>query len=92
MNTDGSSALKLAANPKQTEMEEYLSSEGGYWLKNDVWRTDAEAYRAAGMKDAKTEGELLDFSEYKDSLLKTELKYFLLYGLRNGWKSRTMSS
>ena len=87
MNTDGSSALKLAANPKQAEMEGYLSSEGGYWLKNDVWRTDAEAYRAAGMKDAKTEGELLDFSEYKDSLLKTELKYFLLYGLRNGWKS-----
>ena len=56
MNTDGSSALKLAANPKQAEMEGYLSSEGGYWLKNDVWRTDAEAYRAAGMKDAKTEG------------------------------------
>jgi hypothetical protein len=55
MNTDGSSALKLAANPKQAEMKEYLSSEGGYWLKNDVWRTDAEAYRAAGMKDAKAE-------------------------------------
>lgn len=46
MITEGSSALKLPHNPRQVEMEEYLCAEGGYWLENDIWRTDCRAVPA----------------------------------------------
>ena len=50
MITDGSSALELLLDPKRAEMEAYLSAEDGYWIQNDIWRTDSEAYRASGIK------------------------------------------
>ena len=58
MITDGSSALELLLDPKRAEMEAYLSAEDGYWIQNDIWRTDSEAYRASGIKKSRRDGRV----------------------------------
>ena len=85
--TEGNLALKLPSCPKQSEMEKYLSSENGYWLKEDMWRTDSEAYKASGIKESRREGVLADFTEYPDTGVKLEIKYYILYALKNKWNS-----
>lgn len=87
MITEGSLALKQTLNPRQAEMEEYLSAEGGYWIKEDVWRTDAEAYKTAKIRTSRREGVLADFTGSPDTYMKLELKYFLLSSLKNQWRS-----
>lgn len=87
MITEGSSALKLPQNPRRLEMEEYLSAEGGYWLENDIWRTDSEAYRAGGLRESRRDGILADFTGCRNASMKLELKYYILCSLKNQWKS-----
>ena len=78
MITEGSSALKQPLNIKQAEMEAYLSAEGGYWLKEDIWRSDSAAYKAAKIRKSRREGILADFTGSPDTYMKLELKYFIL--------------
>lgn len=87
MITEGSAALKMPWNPRQTEMEEYLSAEGGYWLENDIWRTDSEAYRSSGLRKSRRDGVLADFTGCRNASMKLELKYYILCSLKNQWKS-----
>ena len=87
MTTEGSSAFKLSWNPKQREMEQYLSAEAGYWIRNDIWRTDSEAYKTSGLRESRQAGMLADFSECRDAYLKLELKYYILWSLKNQQKS-----
>lgn len=87
MITEGSAALKLSSNPRQAEMETYLSAEGGYWLQNDVWRTDSEAYRASGLRESRRDGVLADFTACQNVYMKLELKYYILCSLKSQWKS-----
>lgn len=83
MITEGSSALKLPLNPVQAEMEKYLSAEGGYWIRNDIWRTDSEAYRAGGLRKSRRDGVFADFTECRNANMKLELKYYILCSLKN---------
>ncbi len=87
MMTEGSSALKLPLNPRQAEMEKYLSAEGGYWIRNDIWRTDSEAYKAGGLRESRRDGVLADFTGCQNAYMKLELKYYILCSLKNQWKS-----
>lgn len=87
MITEGSSALKLPLNPRQAEMEKYLSAEGGYWIQNDIWRTDSEAYKKSGLRESRRDGVLADFTECRNAYMKLELKYYILCSLKNQWKS-----
>lgn len=87
MITEGSSALKLPLDPRHAEMEEYLSAEGGYWLENDIWRTDSEAYGESGLRESRRDGILADFTECRDAPMKLEIKYYVLCSLKNQWKS-----
>ena len=87
MTTEGSSALKLPLNPAREEMETYLSSEGGYWARDDIWRTDSEAYRAGGLRESRRDGVFADFTECRNANMKLELKYYILCSLKNQWKS-----
>lgn len=87
MITEGSSALKQPLNIKQAEMEAYLSAEGGYWLKEDIWRSDSAAYKAARIRKSRREGILADFTGSPDTYMKLELKYFILSSLKNHWRS-----
>ena len=88
MTIEGSSALKLQSNPKLAEMEAYLSSEGGYWLQNDIWKADASAYTTAGIGAVRNKAvSVVDFSSFQNEELKLEMKYFLLYGLKHKWRT-----
>ena len=87
MTTEGSSALKLPLHSVQAEMEKYLCAEGGYWVQNDIWRTDSEAYRAGGLRGSRRDGVLADFTECRNANMKLELKYYILCSLKNQWKS-----
>ncbi|MCD8395878.1 MAG: tyrosine-type recombinase/integrase [Lachnospiraceae bacterium] len=69
---------------KYNQMVEYLEADGRYWIDNDQWSLEAEAFRQAGINTGKeTEGNLVDFSTFPERNLKTEMKYFLLYSMRN---------
>lgn len=88
MIVDGSAALKAEQDPKHAEMVSYLSGEDSYWLLNDVWRADAKAYISAGISPVRNPyNAVVDFSGFHNAVLKLEMKYFLLYELKNKWKS-----
>ena len=88
MITYGNLALKMQPDPKHEMMIEYLSAENGYWLENDVWMADSSAYVSAGLRTVRfPECSIVDFKSYTNEALKTEMKYFILYGLKNKWKS-----
>lgn len=77
-----------AFDDKYNWMTEYLSSEGRYWLDNDQWYLDADGFRQAGINTEKRKtGKLADFSGYQSERLKNEMKYFLLYSMKNGLMS-----
>ena len=72
---------------KYREMTEYLSSEGGYWLKEDRWYTGAESFREAGISIPEKERNwiLADFSGYRTDRLKVEVKYYYLWSMKRKW-------
>ena len=86
----GALAYALAweeADDKYREMTEYLSSEGGYWLREDKWSMDAAAFKEAGIA-VPEEGKnwiLADFSAYRSGKLKQEMKYYYLWSMKGKW-------
>lgn len=73
---------------RQDAMRAYLSSEGGYWLDNDIWKMQDKAFGEAGIKIPaqkipKKKGRVIaDFTGYPSESLKIEVKYFLLHSLK----------
>ena len=77
-----------AFDDKYSRMMEYLSSEGRYWIDKDQWYLEADSFRQAGINTEKRKsGKLADFSGYQSEQLKNEMKYFLLYSMKNGLMS-----
>ncbi len=77
-----------AFDDKYSRMMEYLSSEGRYWIDKDQWYLEADSFRQAGINTEKRKtGKLADFSGYQSERLKNEMKYFLLYSMKNGFMS-----
>lgn len=77
-----------AFDDKYLQMEDYLSSEGGYWLREDIWMIESEEFRQGGLSAGKYKnGTLADFSGYKKECMKVEMKYYLLYCMKTGWFS-----
>jgi len=77
-----------AFDDKYLQMKEYLSSEGGYWLREDIWMIESAGFRQGGLSAGKYKnGTLADFSGYKKERMKVEAKYYLLYCMKNGWNS-----
>ena len=76
------------ADGKYDEMVSYLSAEGGYWLNNDIWRIRDSAFNEAGIGIPKAKKRhsggyvLADFSGYRSERIKTEVKYYLLYRMK----------
>lgn len=69
---------------KYYEMTKYLSSEGGYWLREDKWMIESEAFVKSGLQAGKyRNGLLADFSAYTKERMKIEMKYYLLYSMKN---------
>lgn len=77
-----------ALDEKYLQMEDYLSTEGGYWLREDVWKIESAAFRKGGLDAGRyTKGTLADFTGYPEGRMKVEAKYYLLYCMKNGWFS-----
>jgi len=73
-----------AFDDKYSWMTEYLSSEGRYWIDNDQWYLEADSFRQADINTEKRKtGKLADFNGYQLEQLKNEMKYFLLYSMKN---------
>jgi len=76
-------AFPQASDDKYEQMTEYLSSEGGYWRNNDKWYFDADSFQKAGIKITEaSKGLMADFSEFHSEELKTEMKYYLLFCMK----------
>lgn len=74
-------------NGKYQEMTKYLSSEGGYWLREDRWYTGADSFTEAGIKIAERgkNWTLADFRGYQSDNLKLEMKYYYLWSMKHKW-------
>lgn len=72
----GALALEKTIEPHQEKMISYLSSDGGYWLKNDKWNADSAAYKSLNLGPLK-DGihTMADFSGYKNENIKIEVKW-----------------
>lgn len=80
---------EVALDDKYEQMREYLSSEGGYWLKEDKWYSGTEAFTNAGLKTRRKNALLADFTTFSSEKLRTEIKYYYLYSMKNGYYSAT---
>lgn len=67
---------------KYLEMTEYLSSEDRYWLREDKWYMDAESFGCAGIETQGKHWILADYEEYQSEQLKVEMKYYLLWSMK----------
>lgn len=73
-----------AFEDKYRRMTEYLSSEGRYWIDNDQWYLEVDSFQQAGINTGERKtGKLADFRGYQSEQLKNEMKYFLLYSIKN---------
>lgn len=83
----GAAAIAFPKEPFQEkfqEMQEYLLQEDGYWLQEDKWKIESDAFRKSGMTAGKyVNGTLADFSGYRNAQMKLEMKYYLLYHMKN---------
>lgn len=72
--------IKSNKQGKYEEIINYLSQDNGYWLENDIWNIEDGVFQdveyKVGVKNIK-----LDFIE--NTILKNEIKYYLVYSLKN---------
>ena len=72
-------ALEIQADLHHEEMISFLSSEEGYWLKNDKWSADSDEYKSLNLGLLRDGRHLIaDFSDYKNEAVKIEAKYAIL--------------
>lgn len=75
----GALAIEKVSDSHYEEMIAYLSTENGYWLKNDKWSADSEEYKSLNLGPLR-EGKhfIADFTGYKNETVKIEVKYAIL--------------
>ena len=72
--------IKSNKQSKYDEIVGYLSQDNGYWLKNDIWNIKDGVFQEIEYK-VTAKNIRLDF--IKNETLKNEIKYYLLYSLKN---------
>lgn len=75
--------LQQISNNKQhkyNEMINYLRQDNQYWLKNDIWNINDKVF---GKLEYKTTVKNINFNFIKTERLKNEVKYYLVYSLKN---------
>ncbi|MBY6899715.1 tyrosine-type recombinase/integrase [Clostridium botulinum] len=65
---------------KYDEMIEYLKQDNGYWLENDIWNTEDEIF---GEVEYKVSAKNIRLDFIRGEILKNEVKYYLIYSLKN---------
>ena len=71
--------IKSNKQSENGEIIEYLSQDNGYWLENDKWDFTKEFFIGKKIYSSR----YIDFSYIKNELLRVELKYFILYSIKN---------
>jgi integrase/ribosomal protein S20 len=68
-----------------SEIEGYLSTEGGYWLSHDIWTKDSGKFSKRGISLEKVKRNVIaDFTSIPAGQMRTELKYYSLWSLTMG--------
>ena len=76
--------LDDAFDDKYSQMTEYLEADGRYWIDNDIWFLGTEAFKQARISSGRCgDVKLADFSGFPENRFKTEMKYYLLYSMKN---------
>ena len=61
------------------KIEEYLSSEDGYWLREDIWEVKSGKFEERGIDlGGRKRGSIADFTVIRSYTIRTELKYCIL--------------
>lgn len=83
MQSYNTTSLALAAEYEDNgleKIEEYLSAEDGYWLRNDVWEVRSGKFEERGIDIGnRKRGSIADFSMISSHTMKNELKYYVLW-------------
>ena len=75
----GALAIEKISDSHYEEMIAYLSTENGYWLKNDKWSADSEEYKSLNLGPIREGNHFIaDFTGYKNETVKIEVKYAIL--------------
>ncbi|KFX54217.1 tyrosine-type recombinase/integrase [Clostridium botulinum] len=67
---------------KYDEIIEYLKQDSGYWLDNDIWNLTEEIFLG---KENSYGNKFLNFSNFENQRLKSEIKFYIIYGFKNKW-------
>lgn len=65
---------------KYDEIIEYLKQDNGYWLENDIWNIEDGVFQGV---EYKVKDRFIRFNFIKNKRLKNEVKYYLVYSLKN---------
>lgn len=76
--------IKKNQQRKYNEIIEYLKQDNGYWLENDIWNIENRAFGEVEYR-INVKNIRLDF--VRDEVLKNEVKYYLVYSLKNKYIS-----
>ncbi|KFX54459.1 tyrosine-type recombinase/integrase [Clostridium botulinum] len=66
---------------KYDEIIEYLKQDNGYWLENDKWDLTEEFFIGAKIYNSR----YIDFSSFKNEYIKNEVKYFVLFYVKENY-------
>ena len=67
---------------KKQEIIKYLSEDNGYWLKNDHWKLQDKIFNNY-KQNINSKQSIIDFSSIEHNNLKNEIKYYLVFSLKD---------
>ncbi|MFA9466175.1 MAG: tyrosine-type recombinase/integrase [Velocimicrobium sp.] len=80
----GELALAYESDFQYQDICEYLGTENGFWIKNDIWKGSDAAFEKAGIVvDEKVRNWIIaDFSYFENDRLKNEAKYLIVVRMK----------
>lgn len=80
----GALALAYESDDKDIEICRYLNGNDGFWIRNDIWTGQDEAFEESGIyvKERTGTWTIADFTTFRQEQLKNEMKYFILKQLK----------
>ncbi|MBD7913492.1 tyrosine-type recombinase/integrase [Clostridium cibarium] len=76
--------IKSNQQSKYDEIITYLGQDNGYWLENDIWDIECGVFKVV---EYKVNSKNIKFDFIKNTILKNEIKYYIVYSLKNNYLS-----
>lgn len=78
-------ALTYEPDDKYIEICEYLDEHGEFWVRNDIWSGEDNAFAENGITIQKKVRKctIADFTSFRQEQIKNEMKYFVLKQLKD---------